>query len=49
MGQQRYQGKNQDTLKDMKIRKQNPKSVEHKESKPKREIHTFTGLSPKNK
>ena len=40
--------KSKDTLKQMKMREHNnPKSVGHRESSPKKEIHSIIGLSQK--
>ena len=40
----RSREKSKDTLKQIKMRTQNPKSVELRESNPKREIHSTAGL-----
>ena len=37
--------KSKDTLKQMKMQRQQPKAVRHCESNPKREIRSITGLS----
>ena len=41
--------KSKDTLKQIKRKTKNPKSMGHWESNIKREIHSITGLSQKNK
>ena len=43
----RSRKKSKDTLKQIKTRHNNPKSVGQWESNPKREIHSITGLSQK--
>ena len=49
MGQQRDQGRNQDTLKQMKLWTQQSKSCGRLESNLKMEIHSIRGLSQKPK
>ena len=40
----RSRKKSKDTLKHMKMRMQQPKSMGHREHTPKKEIHSITGL-----
>ena len=49
MGQQRDQGRNQDTLKQMKLWTQQSKSCGRLESNLKMEIHSIRGLSQKTR